>query len=88
MARPNQPSRGSPSETHNQALTQGSSTPFGEVRSSSAANMSSAGSSSWCGPFSVARDLIRKREQAKVAREAKLERRKRRREVSRSVRGH
>ena len=82
MARPNQSSRGSSSSSR--ALTQGSSTPFGEIRrNSSAANTSSPAEQTWCGPFSVARDLIRKREQAKMAREAKLERRKRRREVRR-----
>ncbi|GMI08637.1 hypothetical protein TrLO_g12642 [Triparma laevis f. longispina] len=47
---------------------QASSTPFGQVRRDPTPN----NGESWCGPFSVARQMIEKREEAKIKREAKL----------------
>ena len=71
MARPSQPSRASTSQSL--GVTQGHSTPFGEVRRAPGTAAYEKGS--WCGPFSIARELINKREQDKSVREAKAQRR-------------
>uniref|UniRef100_A0A7S3Q289 Uncharacterized protein n=2 Tax=Chaetoceros debilis TaxID=122233 RepID=A0A7S3Q289_9STRA len=82
LARPDRPSVQSLAHA-NRAKSAVSSTPFGignfkgtnasSISSSALENESSAASSDWCGPFSVARQMIAAREEARALRENEKE---------------